>query len=78
MVFIWFDAEGRDPTYELEARPEMETEWIDYTCLQTEFAMHISEMAENSADYYHFNVRMRMSPYVFEFYCYMYAVLVRM
>eukprot|EP01116_Phalansterium_solitarium_P007044 TRINITY_DN19518_c0_g1_i1.p1 TRINITY_DN19518_c0_g1~~TRINITY_DN19518_c0_g1_i1.p1 ORF type:complete len:403 (+),score=89.80 TRINITY_DN19518_c0_g1_i1:38-1246(+) len=55
MLFVWFDAEGREPTYEIASLPEIEADWVMHTCRQSWFDMHIGEMAENSADYYHFN-----------------------
>ena len=55
MVFVWFDAEGREPAYELAPLPEIENKWEVRTMVQSYFDMHITEMAENSADYFHFN-----------------------
>eukprot|EP00759_Apiculatamorpha_spiralis_P028077 PhF_6_TR30610/c0_g1_i3/m.45070/K14938/NVD, DAF36; cholesterol 7-desaturase len=54
MVFVWFDAEGREPLYELESLGPKHT-WERVITRQSEYRMHMSDMAENSADYYHFN-----------------------
>jgi len=58
-VFIWFDAEGRPPQWELECHELVEAGlkdgsyyFADMRC--TEFDMHCSEMHLNSADPYHF------------------------
>ena len=58
-VVVWFDAEGRAPLYELhipsELRDRASSGWRVHGFSATQFQMHITEMAENSADYYHFN-----------------------
>lgn len=55
-VFVWFDAEGRAPTYEMEYPEEIDTgSWYYGGTTKMEFDQHVSEMAENSADYHHFS-----------------------
>eukprot|EP01137_Pigoraptor_chileana_P012308 Opistho-2@4273 len=55
MVFVWFDAEGRPPAYELAPIEGVDSSWVSLGCKQNFFDQHVSEMAENSADYFHFN-----------------------
>lgn len=59
MVFIWFDAEGRPPQWELEEHKDVEAKleagsWYYGTMRQMSFDQHVSEMHMNSADGYHF------------------------
>jgi len=58
-IFIWFDAEGRPPQWELQAGKELEESLAagrSYVVVmrQTEFLQHCCEMHMNSADPYHF------------------------
>jgi len=58
-VFVWFDAEGRPPQWELECHKQVEAGLEDGSFYladmrTNEFGMHCSEMALNSADPYHF------------------------
>eukprot|EP01087_Luapelamoeba_hula_P014816 TRINITY_DN4394_c0_g1_i1.p2 TRINITY_DN4394_c0_g1~~TRINITY_DN4394_c0_g1_i1.p2 ORF type:complete len:496 (-),score=64.01 TRINITY_DN4394_c0_g1_i1:53-1540(-) len=55
MVFVWFDAEGRPPSWHV-ALPGITPDKFYYGGTGVlELAMHISEAHENSADYYHFH-----------------------
>jgi len=59
MVFLWFDAEDREPQWELEEHLDVEAkvtsgEWYFGTMRQISFDQHVSEMHMNSADAYHF------------------------
>ncbi|CUG87202.1 membrane-associated protein, putative [Bodo saltans] len=54
MVFLWFHAEGEDPTFELMKVP-ITSSWVRHGTACTTYDMHIVDMAENSADYFHFN-----------------------
>lgn len=58
-VYIWFDAEGRPPQWELECHKQLEKDLADgsfylATIRQMEFDQHCCEMHMNSADPYHF------------------------
>lgn len=58
-VFIWFDAEGRPPQWELQCHNDVERGLADGSYYfarmrTTEFHMHSCEMHMNSADPYHF------------------------
>ena len=60
MVFIWFDAEGRAPMWELEQHTELERAvgsgaFYYGGMRQMVFEQHVCEMHMNSADAYHFN-----------------------
>ncbi len=55
MVFLWFHAEGEEPTFELMPLTWIDDRWSKVGCKTTSYDMHIIDMAENSADYYHFN-----------------------
>lgn len=55
-VMMYFDAEGRDPPYELREFPEIDCGDFVYRGSYTEtINMHIQEFAENSADFQHFD-----------------------
>lgn len=55
-VFFWFDAEGRPPHWEPMIPARLEDGSMYYGGVtELRFNMHIAEMAENSADPYHFN-----------------------
>ena len=59
MVFLWFDAEGRQPAWCLEQHVELEQGIADGTWYyggmrQMSFEQHVCEMHMNSADAYHF------------------------
>eukprot|EP00756_Hemistasia_phaeocysticola_P010220 Hpha_TRINITY_DN15000_c1_g1::TRINITY_DN15000_c1_g1_i1::g.125325::m.125325/K14938/NVD, DAF36; cholesterol 7-desaturase len=64
MVFIWFDAEGRPPQWELKYHLDvMDTDKFYFaTMAQMTFDMHLSEAHENSADWYHFQTLHRPFP----------------
>jgi cholesterol 7-dehydrogenase len=63
MVFVWFDAEGRPPGYELIKHSYfLNGSYSLFSVSQSWFDMHISEMAENSPDYFHFNYLHRTLP----------------
>jgi len=58
-IFIWFDAEGRPPQWDLECHKQLESEvergsFYLTTIRQMEFDQHCCEMHMNSADPYHF------------------------
>lgn len=58
-IFIWFDAEGRPPQWEMEAGKDLEDSLAagdSYVVVmrRTEFHQHCCEMHMNSADPYHF------------------------
>ncbi|OLQ07600.1 Cholesterol desaturase daf-36 [Symbiodinium microadriaticum] len=60
-VYIWFDAEGRPPQWELECHKQLEKDLADgsfylATIRQMEFDQHCCEMHMNSADPYHFKI----------------------
>lgn len=55
MVFLWFHAEGEDPTFQLMELPFTKPGWSRRGTSCTSYDMHIVDMAENSADYFHFN-----------------------
>jgi cholesterol 7-desaturase len=59
MVFVWFDAEGRPPAWELACHEEVAAGvagggWYFGTMRQMTFSQHVCEMHMNSADAYHF------------------------
>ncbi|KAI9011702.1 hypothetical protein DFJ74DRAFT_307077 [Hyaloraphidium curvatum] len=56
IIFVWFDAENRPPLWQLPDVPQL-TDGSTYYGGNTEmvFEQYISEMAENSADWHHFN-----------------------
>lgn len=59
-VFIWFDAEGRPPQWNLEAARDLEESVANGSSYVVamrvmNFEMHCCEMHMNSADPYHFN-----------------------
>lgn len=59
-VFIWFDAEGRPPQWELKCHEAVERgletgEYYLGTTRQMEFAQHSCEMHMNSSDPHHFD-----------------------
>ncbi len=54
-VWVWFDAEGREPLYEMEEYRDVLDKGMTLRCVkQNFFHQHIAEMCENSADPYHF------------------------
>eukprot|EP01126_Amoeba_proteus_P010424 TRINITY_DN1405_c0_g1_i7.p1 TRINITY_DN1405_c0_g1~~TRINITY_DN1405_c0_g1_i7.p1 ORF type:complete len:396 (-),score=63.53 TRINITY_DN1405_c0_g1_i7:175-1362(-) len=57
-IFVWFHADGESPTWDLIDRSYWmdKKKWYYFGTFQSEFAMHVMEMAENSPDYPHFNV----------------------
>ena len=55
MVFLWFHAEGEGPTFELMPLAQIDNSWTRVGTKSTSYDMHIIDMAENSADYFHFN-----------------------
>lgn len=55
MVFLWFHAEGEEPTCQLRSLDFIDDTWAKVGCKSTTYDMHIIDMAENAADYYHFN-----------------------
>ena len=66
MVFVWFDAEGRPPSYQLMQHSYLKDDsYRLFWTRQSWFDMHVSEMAENSPDYFHFNYLHRTLPIPF-------------
>lgn len=55
MVMLWYHADGEEPTFDLQPHPEIERRWTRYGTKTTSYKMHITDMAENAADYFHFN-----------------------
>jgi len=54
-VWLWHDAEGRPPLYELKEYKDVEDKAMTLRVVrQASFDQHIAEMCENSADPYHF------------------------
>ena len=58
-IWVWFDAEGRPPAYELHEFDDVVQQEEGgglrlVVARSSEFEMHVCEMAENSADPYHF------------------------
>jgi cholesterol 7-dehydrogenase len=55
MVWMWFDAEGRPPMWELKCHDDVVAKGMTLRVVkQNTFYQHIAEMCENSADPYHF------------------------
>ena len=55
-IWFWFDAEDRAPLWEPIDVPEVVSGEFYYVGVsQKEFKQHVAEMAENSADYFHFD-----------------------
>jgi len=58
-VYLWFDAEGRPPAYELRQHLDLLSDLPSgkmrlVRAAHSQFEMHVCEMHENSADPYHF------------------------
>mmetsp|Transcript_19923 Transcript_19923/g.37156 ORF Transcript_19923/g.37156 Transcript_19923/m.37156 type:complete len:426 (+) Transcript_19923:128-1405(+) len=54
-IWMWFDAEGRDPLWELDEYKDVQEKGMTLRVVkQNTFYQHIAEMCENSADPYHF------------------------
>ena len=51
VVFVWFDSEGGEPSWDLLDHPDLCGGMVYHLMRQTEFNMHVCEMAENSPDY---------------------------
>jgi nitrite reductase/ring-hydroxylating ferredoxin subunit len=59
MVFLWFDAEGRPPAWQLHVHEDLLPGGLHsrhrlVRSRSASFGMHVCEMVENSADAYHF------------------------
>ncbi|KAL5460176.1 hypothetical protein EMCRGX_G033604 [Ephydatia muelleri] len=54
LIYVWYDAEGRDPKYELEEIEELKTgQWTYRGRVVHYIAAHIEEISENGADVAH-------------------------
>mmetsp|Transcript_22861 Transcript_22861/g.47415 ORF Transcript_22861/g.47415 Transcript_22861/m.47415 type:complete len:438 (+) Transcript_22861:24-1337(+) len=54
-IWMWFDAEGREPLWQLKEWEDVKERGMTLRCVkQNFFDQHIAEMCENSADPYHF------------------------
>eukprot|EP00510_Aplanochytrium_minuta_P005983 CAMPEP_0184007344 /NCGR_PEP_ID=MMETSP0954-20121128/1270_1 /TAXON_ID=627963 /ORGANISM="Aplanochytrium sp, Strain PBS07" /LENGTH=403 /DNA_ID=CAMNT_0026286141 /DNA_START=67 /DNA_END=1278 /DNA_ORIENTATION=- len=67
MVYIWFDAEDREPQWELKYHEDISESGKFYyvTMKQMEFDQHVLEMHLNGQDYYHFQTLHRPLPLPF-------------
>lgn len=55
-ICVYYDAEGREPPYELDPYPQIDSGQFVYRGVHREtVSMHIQEFAENAVDYMHFD-----------------------
>jgi phenylpropionate dioxygenase-like ring-hydroxylating dioxygenase large terminal subunit len=55
MIFVWHDAEGRPPHWEVPEVPQLaDPEWTEPRSFQIEVPVHMQDMAENNLDPVHF------------------------
>ena len=55
MIFVWHHAEGKPPSWEVPAMPELEDPaWTEPRTFELEVPIHMQDMAENNCDPAHF------------------------
>ena len=55
MIFVWHHAEGKPPSWEVPAMPELEDPaWTEPRTFELEVPVHMQDMAENNCDPVHF------------------------
>ena len=51
LVLVWFDPDGEPPLWEINMHPDLCGKMVYHRMYQSEYNMHVCEMAENSPDY---------------------------